>query len=747
MLQATWIHIDIDDEATFSDMQRLFRESNIIAGAFDTETSGLHILLDKPFLFQFGWLTNNKTGFTFAVDLEQNNELARRVITQWHTMAATLPIYLAHNTKFDMHMLENIGLGYFEKNLSDTRFYIHYAHDAVSTRKGGAPLKLKEYASRYIDSSAKHHERLLDKEKTDISKVLNNRLKTMLQGCKPPEKYHARSYTLSVFNEMFKDVLFTADQLPEDARRVYYTWLNDVVPVYLQDKVTGLVESDMIPYNKLNRTNLKKYAHLDVVWVLEAWLKLDPVVKARENEIGLNIENRLIIPLFEMERVGFKTNKPYLEDCRVKVAAYIRNRREIFYELAGEELKIGQHAKIADLFRERFGHEVNSTDGDVLKQLRSELIRNNAEEDKPCIEFINVLEELRTLEKWYTTYILRFLQNLKHTDRLYTTIDQVGTVSGRVSSDFQQFPKDPIQTVDGEELFAPRRMIEVSGGDYGAIVYLDYSQIELRFQALYTILVGHPDTNLCRAYMPYKCLRKTDSGKLIPFNYENPQDIKDAYCIDWYYEEAPEKKWTPLDVHGATTKAAFDIDENHPDYKHLRYVGKRVNFAKNYGAKYGKICTMFPERSAEECRRIDAAYYIAFPGVKQYHEYCYNRAQYAYTTNLFGVRYYNVSGHNLINMLVQGSAAYYLKLKILELYEYSKAHNLKTRWQMQIHDELSWEKHIDDDPAVFFEFKRIMEDWTDGCIPVVADMEITTKSWFDKVEVATLDELKKELTA
>ena len=151
---------------------------------------------------------------------------------------------------------------------------------------------------------------------------------------------------------------------------------------------------------------------------------------------------------------------------------------------------------------------------------------------------------------------------------------------------------------------------------------------------------------------------------------------------------------------------------------------------------------MFPEYDAERCRKIDAAYYTAFPGVKAYHAYCYDRQQYSYTTNLFGIRYYNVSGHKLINMLVQGSAAFYLKLKIIQLYKYSKEHNLKTRWQMQIHDELSWEHHIDDDPAEFFAFKRIMEDWDEALVPIVADMEVTTTTWAEKVEVETEEELR-----
>lgn len=70
---------------------------------------------------------------------------------------------------------------------------------------------------------------------------------------------------------------------------------------------------------------------------------------------------------------------------------------------------------------------------------------------------------------------------------------------------------------------------------------------------------------------------------------------------------------------------------------------------------------MFPEFDEEQIDKIDGAYYKAFPGVKEYHDYCYRLAQQQpYAQNLFGVKYYNVSGHNLINMLIQGTGAYFL---------------------------------------------------------------------------------------
>jgi DNA polymerase-1 len=439
----------------------------------DTETTGLHIIRSRPFLFQFGFLHPTKPlGYTYIVDIERQPKLSRAVIETWHALAESLELYLGHHITFDLHMLCNIGLPYTKENVSDTMFYIRYGHNAIAEKNGGPPLALKAYASKYIDYKAKDHDRLLQSERSQIAKDLNLKLKLRLRNCgEPPAKYGAKSYTLSVIEAMFKDPIADYHDLPPQVRECYLDWLQQDVPLYLQPYVTGLVDSNMIPYNTLKRDNLIRYAHNDIVLTLETWLKLDPVVRARDNMLGIEFENRLIMPLLEMERVGFKADKTYIEECRQKMKDYIIERRRKLFELTGQEFTIGQHELVKGILNNDFSIPVNSTGSDELDLILSDLIRQNPEH--PGIEFINILQELRTLEKWYSTYIIRFLNDLKFTDRLYTTIHQVATVSGRVASDFQQFPKGGIQTWDKRELFHPRKMIIPTGGDYNAIVYLD----------------------------------------------------------------------------------------------------------------------------------------------------------------------------------------------------------------------------------------------------------------------------------
>lgn len=725
MLQ--WHHKDIVNENDISDMIDMFNacKVDIVAAGFDTETTGLHIIYDRPFLFQFGWCTMQH-GYTYAVDIEKNEALARRTITVWSTLAAQCPIYLGHNVKFDLHMCINMGFPWKFPNISDTTIWIRLGSDAIPERKGGAPMGLKPFAKRYISRDAKTMDSKLQQERTDISKAYNAKLKKML------------GWNMKEIDAFFKDKLNTVEDLPEDKRAAYNRWHSEL-PLYLRNKITGYVDSDDIRYDMLNRDNVTYYGHLDIVWLLEAYLVLKEVVTVRGNLDAIAREEENIYPLIEMERVGLKIDYEYLCNCRDNMKAYIRTRREDLQTLAQRPIKASQNAEIIKILNE-LGVPVDTTEAEILSRAVSDLKREGT--NPLAVEFIETLQELRTLEKWYSTYIMRFIVDFREEDgKIYTTVFQAGTVSGRVTSDFQQFPKAAIKAVDGTELFHPRKLVLAKDGDYDAIVYLDYSQIELRLQAFYTILVGHADLNLCRAYMPYQCFTIKENGEKFEYDYRNQWCIKNSYTIDWFYNEDPDKRWTPLDVHGATTKIAFNIDESHPDFHDLRYQGKRVNFAKNYGAQFSKIREMFPEYDDETIRNIDGAYYKAFPGVKAYHQYCYQMAnQSAYMSNLFGVRYYGASGHNLINMLVQGTGAYYLKWKIVEVVKFMKANNMKSLFMMQIHDELQFKKHKDDPPELFFKIKEIMEDWEDTYVPIVADMEVTTTTWAEKYEVGSVED-------
>jgi hypothetical protein len=195
--------------------------------------------------------------------------------------------------------------------------------------------------------------------------------------------------------------------------------------------------------------------------------------------------------------------------------------------MAGRPVKVGQHALIKTIAREVFHVQLDSTRDNVL-----ELTIDDLPHDHPIIPWLRLLQELRTLEKWYAAYVIRFLRSATDDGKVYTTINQVGTVTGRVTSDFQQFPKKGITTSTGEQLFTPREMVCVPDDpDYDGIVYLDYSQIELRLQAMYTLLVGHPEPNLYQAYGPLFCYHKS-LGLYDPTNIEHIYRWQEEWYTD-----------------------------------------------------------------------------------------------------------------------------------------------------------------------------------------------------------------------
>lgn len=677
-----------------------YRQYPPLVAAFDTETTGLNIIEDVPFLFQFGWYNlETNTIYVGVIDIEQTPN-ATFFIKEWHNTVQLAPLYLAHNIKYDLHMVANIGAPYTADNISDTAFYIRFAHDNIPVNKGGTPMGLKEYCAKYVDPTAKLHDNKIQLERSAIAKVHNTRLKDAL------------GWKIKEVDEFFKDSTNTSEDFPTVQDYVIYTQWLDSLPKGIKN-VRGKLTRDDIPYTLVSRETMLPYAIYDIVWVIKVFLQTNPVIDARGTRVGLDVENKCIKVMWEIERQGFTIDRAYVTESFHRMKKYIRQRRQDLKDLTQLDITVGQNKILLEYFQSN-GLDIASTGAEVLN-----LIHGNP--------VVDVVLELRTLEKWFSTYLIRFL----NTDKVYTQINQVGAASLRISSDFQQFPSEGISTKDGAELFNPRRAVLVPK-DVDTVVYLDYSQIELRVQALYTILVGHPDMNLCRAYMPYQCHTWIGDERWQQkknFDHTDPWCIANAYDYCWYLDEDPEQRWEPLDVHGATTKEAFGIDETHPDFKHLRSVGKRVNFAKNYGAQLGKIKEMFPDYDDATIENINQGYYKAFPGIKHYQQYCYDLGSYQpYATNLFGVRYWGVSGHNLINMLIQGSSATLLKLRMVALYEFLKPY--KTQMSMPIHDEVQFFMP-EDELYLIPQLQKIMEDW-DVYVPIVADAEITRTCWADK---------------
>jgi DNA polymerase-1 len=610
--------------------------------AVDTETTGLHLKADKPFLITLTFDDKSR-----AIDVDSwHPALLQEVFNE----LKNFKYLVGHNIKFDLHMLENIGVKYSEKNLTDTMILARLALDTDEVFS----LALKSLATKYIDGTA-----------ADDQKVVKSALMKLNKANKSKEHTY-----LDVYN----------------------------LPEYRQA---------MIDY-ALNDTEI----------TLQLAKKLIDVVQARRQEETFKLENAIILPLLSMERVGLKIDREYLQDRKKFFDEFISQKRATLHKLTGENFNVGQHKNIKEWFLKN-GIELASSDDGAMESV-SKSADGNAR------EVAKLIQELRSLEKWYSVYIVRMLDKSEFDGRAYTQINANSAITGRLSSDFQQFPKYPILDDAGKEIFHPRRMVITTGEGYNKIAYLDYSQIELRVQANYTYEISGGDLNMCRAYMPHHCVDFYG----IPF--EPRVHRNDIFKRDWFTIEKG-TKWKPIDLHSATTKEAFpDVPEDSDEFKRLRGLGKATNFAKNYGATKNALMEQFGFEESVAVK-LDKAYYQAFPKILDYQtlvrKIYYQRG---YVRNMYGRRYYMRDKrfvYRLYNYLVQGSCADMLKSKIVDVYNLLTPY--KSRFQMNIHDEMSFEIYEGEEFLVD-KIKAIMEDVPKMIVPVVAEVEVATTNWAEK---------------
>ena len=265
MTEIRWKHILIDNSEVKTDFltayRNALREGSVLASAFDTETTGLHPIIDVPFLFQCGWLEVHGTtvyGFVGNIEIDKHLNLAKSFIRNWNKLTEHSPLYLGHNVNFDQHMTENIGCRYDKwDNLSDTQFYIRASSDAIQTDRGGESIALKQWATRHIDVHASSDESILKQLRSEQAQKYN---KQFLESC---------GLTKGKVDKFFKDKTHEYTDFPPDVQQKYIEWIN-TLPLYLREttNIKGLVERDDIRYDMIDRACVLEYAYKDIEFTL-----------------------------------------------------------------------------------------------------------------------------------------------------------------------------------------------------------------------------------------------------------------------------------------------------------------------------------------------------------------------------------------------------------------------------------------------------------------------------------------------
>ena len=187
------------------------------------------------------------------------------------------------------------------------------------------------------------------------------------------------------------------------------------------------------------------------------------------------IEEPLIKIFAEMEYVGVAVDLDYLskliKEYEIKIAVLTKE----IYSLSGEEFNINSSRQLGDVLYKKLKLPALkktktglSTDAATLKAIQ---------DTSPVI---SKLLEYREKNKLKNTYI-DVLPNLVDPEdgRVHTNYNQLGTSTGRISSNNPNLQNIPIRTEYGKQI----RKAFIPGKDYDLLMASDYSQIELRVLA------------------------------------------------------------------------------------------------------------------------------------------------------------------------------------------------------------------------------------------------------------------------
>ena len=685
--------------------------------AYDTETTGLNFMKDKPFLVIFGF---NKYVYYWDADFKEATNMMFEICKKAKKML------FAHNAKYDYHMLHNIGTPIPEDiELSDSITLFRLISDCDDDFQS---MRLEKLGEKYVDPEAKFagHEikKMLEKMKAERKRevCMNYKALTGEKSFKEAwETYYERVRFITKYHEAFEDF----------KEPTYYD-------AFKKDPML-----------------VKMYAIDDVVIILEFLKKAGSIYyhkywDAKNNCVDTRTwdrENKLIRGIATMERNGFKVDVDYLIQSHYLIEEFKEKLYDKLHKLTNATWKVGQHAEIKKYFDQEFGLKLATSDKKAINSLTHH-------ENKKVAEIASLIIKLRTVDKWLSTYIDGVLNKIIEVNgewRLYTSLNNNGAISGRVSCDLQQMPKMGITELDDEgnllldkslvdneehELFHPRKFVIPSEGY--KLYFADYSQMELRIQAYFTILIGEPDYNLCRAYMPLDCYTINDDFSIIDFDYKNHEHIMKAYNGEWYNKK-DDSKWEATDLHTKTTLTAFPEFENQTDTKIFkkkwRYLGKSTNFAKNYGCGAKTLADNLGV-DLETATKLSNAYNSAYPGVIKYQQKV--QAQLAlkgYVANLYGRRYYIEKSTNYYkanNYVIQGTGADALKEVEIKICDYLK--DKKSRFILPIHDELALEIAPGEEDEVPKKIKEFMESIGDVIkwVPMVSEVEMTDTNWAEK---------------
>ena len=414
--------------------------------------------------------------------------------------------------------------------------------------------------------------------------------------------------------------------------------------------------------------------------------KLYDIFKKELNQDGVidlfnTIEMPLLQVLSKMELEGINLDVGMLKDYSIELEKIALQTSNIIHDLAEADFNISSPKQLGVVLFEKMQLVKKpkktksgqySTSEETLQRLRREH------------KIIDYILDYREVKKLLSTYVNALPEIIDpETKRIHTTFNQSVASTGRLSSVRPNLQNIPIRTERGMKI----RQAFIPSKDC-FLLAADYSQIELRIMASLS---------------------------------------KDNSMIDAFNNG--------LDIHSATAAKVYNVDLKDVD-RTMRSNAKSVNFGIIYGiSAFGLSQNIGISRG--ESKKIIDQYFDEFPGVKDYMDSSILKArELEYVETIFGRRRYlkdinsrnaimrGAAERNAINAPIQGTAADIIKIAMIKIDEKLCKRKMKSRMILQVHDELIFDMHSDEEQ----ELRIIVEDsMSKACsleVPLVVDIGV-----------------------
>jgi len=443
-----------------------------------------------------------------------------------------------------------------------------------------------------------------------------------------------------------------------------------------------------ITMDKVKLDKVSEYAAEDADVTLQLFHKLKyELQKINNYKLCSEIEIPLIKVLAELEHEGIKVDEKVLKIIDRELIKLISEYEQQIYDLAGEKFNINSTQQLGKILFEKLKlppvrktKTGFSTDVRVLEEL------------KYHHSIASVIVDYRMLTKLKSTYVDGLIKAInKKTGRVHTSLSQVITATGRLSSMNPNLQNIPIRTEAGRSI---RKAFIPKDKDF-ILLSADYSQIELRIMAHCS-----DDENLISAFK---------KGR---------------------------------DIHNETAMKVFDVKNKKDVTDNMRRKAKEVNFGIMYGIGAFGLANRLEIKNSEAKDIIDK-YFSEFPKVKEYMERTKKFArENGYVETIMGRRRYLTQINNqnanvraederaAINMPIQGTAADMIKIAMINIYNTFTKHKLNSRMLLQVHDELVFEVKSSELDEVSKIVSRDMRNAIKLNVPIGVDI-YTGKNWYD----------------